>query len=142
MCIILALVFSLICSGCQILSPASSYSVDLSAETGVGVKQFVVTYPGFRGEVQDFEISAGMKYMSICAPIPPTATCSWVDRSGSTQSVVVPISTQLPSVFRSTRDGLIFTVTRDDRIALSVYLREEKYQEKMVPLSVFPEGKR
>lgn len=113
------------------------YTVDLSAERGVDVIDFTVEYPGFRGHIPDFGVSEGMVYMSVAAPIPEMASCSWRTEGGEFKSLSVPVASLLPQEFDAARDKLIFSVLNNESIALSVGLRFARFCEESVTVSVF-----
>lgn len=123
------------------MSNMPRYSVDLSAEADLSITKFSVEYPRFKGIVQDFGVSAGMKYVSVSAPVPQIASCSWIKEDGETQRVNVPVKSSLPEGFDPTKDGLIFTVTSNSCISFSIYLREGGFVERKVFISEFPNRK-
>lgn len=126
------------CAGCLTALRVPNYSVDLAAEANLAVTEFSVEYSGFRGVVQDFGVSAGMKYLSIGAHLPQTASCTWTGASGEVRRVDVPVRTCLPARFDPRGDGLIFTVTSNNCISFSVYLRDRAFGQEKVLVARFP----
>ena len=118
-------------SSCLGPSARLRYSVSLHAEPDVQAQHLRVEYPGFGGYLRECGHGETFIYMTVTAPLPYTARCTWQSSDGTSFEALVPVRTVIPPSFRRSRDGLRFVLTPDNKILLYVLLRPVQYAENL-----------
>ncbi len=118
-----------------------AYSITLAnGKESERLSEVDVTAPAIKG----WSFSAGWlkpgiakSEVALPLPIPEQAIVTWKDSQGQQHSQTVAVKARLPKDFSHRSDEIIFTITEDDEVKMSVQIWqdfEETFKPRLIPI--------